>query len=131
MIPYIYEETTAPAPVKTFRLDFDKFELKNSVVDGEEALHQAIQVICAVRRNTPGFPEGFGLDLDSVLGVSKEFTKANLERLIRDALDFDDRIASVDGFEITGHGEHSLLAEFTVHMADGGAFEEEVIVNAL
>lgn len=67
-----------------------------SMIDGLEAMRQMIdKVLNTPRFSTPYYTAQYGNDLDMLIGKSMDYVKADLERVIKEAL-ADDRILSVE-----------------------------------
>ena len=115
---------------KTYMLDFDKKKLTSKVIDGEEAVKQSIYIILSIERGkAPGFPADFGVELEGLFGMPRNFVKANLERVISEALRYDPRISYTDNYLIEDAGDHGGAVTFDVHLRDNTDFEMEVVLN--
>lgn len=99
-------------------------EYIRGTVDELESVRQSLKKILM----TPKFEHeiysfDYGIDLESLLGKEPEEVTILLKRMIREALLYDDRILSVDDFEI-GFSEDECLCEFTVYTIYGELQEE-------
>lgn len=139
MIPYLPETSLAISdltevthyPSKSFYLDMDNHRQTGKTVTDIEEIKQAITIICHIEKDTaPGFPAGFGIDLDFVYGMKKSFIKANLGRIIRTAvISNDDRVFDVRDFSFKDMEDDAIYCSFTVELLDD-AFEMGVMINA-
>lgn len=88
-------------PSKTFKIDWEHKRLLSEKIDGTEAVGQAITVITAIEyQDWPILPDWFGTEMKFIYGMERAFAKANLERLIKEALSTDDRITSVTNWQM-------------------------------
>ncbi len=73
----------------------------------------------------------YGSELESLVGTnhSAAFLQSEIPRMIRDALIYDDRVASVDDVSVSVSGD-VVYVEFSVALTDGAklAFSEVVTV---
>ena len=139
MIPYIPETSLAISdltevrhyPSKSFYLDMDNHKQTGKTVSEIEDVKQSIAIICHIEKDTaPGFPEGFGIDLDFVYGMKKSFIKANLGRIIKTAvINNDDRVFDVSDFLFTDLEDNGIYCEFRVEL-ENDAFNMGVVINA-
>ena len=78
---------------RVFKIDWENNRLTSQHIDGKEAINQAVRVITAVELQDWGiFPDWFGIEMKKMYGMPRPFVKANLERLIKEAVNTDDRI---------------------------------------
>lgn len=113
---------------RVFKIDWEKKRLTSQHIDGKEAMNQAIQVITSVEWRDWGiFPEWFGLEMKNMYGMPRPFVKANLERLIKEACETDDRIIDLVNFEMEDI-EKAVVVRFTVECTQG-IFETEVEIK--
>lgn len=116
-------------PSRTFEIDWDGNRILSRHIDGLEAVGQAIEVTASVEwRDCEIMPEWFGLEMRPYIGMPRPYVKANLERLIKEALSTDDRIERLHGFVFTDLSDHGILAEFTCETKEG-AFDAKVRVG--
>lgn len=119
------EEEQQPEASYTYKLEDTKIQ---GNMDKLEAVRQAVKKILL----TPQFEYeiysfDYGIDLESLIGKEPEEITILLKRMIREALLYDDRITSVDGFEI-GFNEDECLCEFIVSTIYG-EYRESLEVN--
>lgn len=113
---------------RVFEIDWENNRLTSHHIDGKEAMNQAIRVITAVEWKDWGiFPEWFGLEMKKMYGMPRPFVKANLERLIKEACETDDRIISLSNFTMQDI-EKAVVVRFTVECTKG-TFPVEVEIE--
>jgi phage baseplate assembly protein W len=108
-------------PSKTYLLD----PITNRIVgavDGLESVKQAVYKILQTERFEHSiYGADYGSELNSVIGKSASYVKAELARRVQEALLQDDRIKAVEDLKVTINGD-SALAEFTV-ISTYGSFQ--------
>jgi len=117
-------------PLRTYRIDYEKGEITNELIDGREAIMQAVHM--ALR--TPRFAhfiysDNYGSEVEAVLAdheVTAEFKLMELPRMIEEALVYDDRITEVTDLNIE-HVDDAFHIKFLVHCDEGILEVEEVI----
>ncbi|WP_127529245.1 DUF2634 domain-containing protein [Paenibacillus kobensis] len=121
-----------PSPSRTYALDFDGDELLRPVmIDGDEALRQAIRKTIATARYRYLIYDGqYGCELERLLGevLSPELLNLEIKRAVREALLADERIQDVGGFDIRREGDMLFIA-FTVKSGHLTLKEEVAIGN--
>lgn len=116
-----------PRPSKTYSLDFKTGELGGRI-DGIEALWQFIgKAIYTARFRFLIYTSQYGCEIDELIGqdVSPALLQAEIPRVIREALIYDDRILDVRNFVIRREAD-ALYVTFTVDSVTSGSFTEEV-----
>ena len=95
-------------------------------VDGQEAMRQAIEKILSTPRfQYEIYSESYGHDLEDLVGEEMALAEMEVERLISEALLVDDRILSIENFNITpGVDRSSLQVSFIVSTLFGDIAEE-------
>lgn len=121
-LEFLEEEEIEPEPSKTYSLELDRY------MDGIDAVRQAVQKIL----QTPLFEHeiysfSYGIDFDSLIGREPEEVYILLKKMIREALSYDDRIVSVEEFDIGFQGDE-CYCEFVVKTVYGD-FTQELEVN--
>lgn len=95
---YLAEEVEMEdEPTKTYRLDFDTGEF-SGMVDDEDALKQfIIKALTTKRAHFHMYTDDYGCELEYLIGsdVSEAFIQAEIPRMVREALIYDDRIDDV------------------------------------
>ena len=114
-------------PSKTYFMNLEKYRIVGTV-DGIESIPQAIFKILYTERSTYlAYSDNYGIELMDLYGMPTTYVLPELERRIKEALEWDSRIESVDNFEFELKGS-SVTAPFTVHTIFGD-IEAERTVN--
>ena len=114
-------------PSKTYFMNLEKYRIVGTV-DGIESIPQAIFKILYTERSTYlAYSDNYGIELMDLYGMPTTYVLPELERRIKEALEWDSRIESVDNFEFELKGS-SVIATFTVHTIFGD-IEAERTVN--
>lgn len=94
-------------------------------VVGQDAMQQAIEKILSTPRfQYEIYTESYGHDLEDLIGEEMALAEMEVERLISEALLVDDRILSIENFNITpGVDRSSLQVSFTVSTLFGDIAE--------
>lgn len=93
-----YGEGTEFAPSKTYRLIGDRII---GAIDGKEAVLQAIELMLSTQRwRYRIFSGDYGCELQALLGESGRLLETEIELLVREALEEDDRIASIENISV-------------------------------
>ena len=88
---------------KTYKLSEEKIE---GFVDELEALKQSIYKVLATERyEYPIYSFSYGIAWKELIGEERPFVRAEMKRMIEEALLRDDRILEVDGFEFEFSGD--------------------------
>lgn len=117
-------------PTKTYRLNFATGRI-GGMVDGEQSLRQFIEkALLTARDRFLIYDDDYGCDIHDLIGenVTDNFLRAEIPRMIREALIYDERIESVENIEYRKEGD-SLFVTFDVTATDGTIVEEEVVVG--
>jgi hypothetical protein len=113
-------------PTGTFYLDIGRNTV-HGLVDGREAMAQAIYLILSVERYMyPTLPWSYGVELGGLLGMPMSWAIPEAERRIREALMQDTRVRAVDGFAFEA-GKGKLTARFTAHTIFGDIDAEKEV----
>lgn len=119
------EEYEAEVPTRTYKV------INNRIVgrvDELEAMKQAIHKVLSTERFTYEiYSESYGHDLEDLIGQGMDLAKAEVERLVIEALEVDDRILSVANFNIIHSTSDSLFVSFVVNTIFGDLEEEAEI----
>ena len=110
-------------PTKTYRILHGRIL---GYVDGLEAIRQAVgKVLSTLRFQHEIYSESYGHDLEDLVGEEMALAEMEVERLISEALLVDDRILSIENFNITpGVDRSSLQVSFIVSTLFGDIAEE-------
>lgn len=126
---YLDAELNAPdEPSKTFRIDFNQYRVGN-MTDRKEALKQYItKAILTPRSYYQIYNDYYGCELWDLIGqdVTDAFIDAEIPRMVREAIEYDDRILTVTDVSVARKGD----AIFIVVNVDSvyGEVESEVTV---
>lgn len=87
----------------TYQLSETKIE---GFVDDLEALKQAIYKILSTEQfEYPIYSFSYGVDWKQLIGEERPYVRAEMKRMIQEALLQDDRILEVDGFQFEFSGD--------------------------
>lgn len=102
----------ASMPTLTYRIDLKNNRTQNWV-DGQEAMKQAIFKILQTERyrHYKVYSDNYGIELVDLIGMPKAFVIAEVERRIREALLWDERILAVKNFTFESN-KSSVLVQF-------------------
>lgn len=105
-------------PSRSYALDAESGRI-SGYVDGLEAVRQAVEKVLRTERYVyRAYTGNYGVELGSKLGMPASYVMPELKRAICEALEWDSRIESVDGFIFTREGRQ-VHASFTVHSIYG------------
>ena len=108
---------TEEQPSRTFRLNGDSVR---GYVDELEAVKQAVyKILLTERYRYIMYSANYGVELSDLYGQPVSYVCPELERRIAEALTWDDRIDSVDGFEFDLAKKGEVHVKFTVHTIFG------------
>lgn len=89
-------------------------------IDGQEAIIQAISKIMETERSVyPIYSEDYGNDLDELVGKNFDFVETEIERVLEEALEEDERVTGVSVDSIEETDSTSLLVTATVNTIYG------------
>ena len=105
-------QTDASMPTLTHRIDLKNNRVQNWV-DGQEAMKQAIFKILQTERyrHNKVYSDNYGVELVDLIGMPKPFVVAEVERRIREALLWDERIIAVKNFTFESK-KSSVIVQF-------------------
>lgn len=125
----ITEQVTEELPLKTYEFDFDTGEI-GGFISGEDAIRQFIRkALVTPRFRCLIYDDTYGSELEDLIGqdISAALLGTELERIITEALIYDDRIIGVYDFEFEREAD-VLYASFTVETIYGEmSFSQEVL----
>ena len=94
-------------------------------IDGEAAIRQAIlKILNTERYEHEIYSWDYGIELQDLYGMSMSYVMSEIKERIEDALLVDDRIESVDDFEVKIVGKRTIHCTFTVITTQGEITEE-------
>lgn len=99
-------------------------------VEGQEAMCQAIQKALSTERFAYEiYSDSYGAEFNDLIGEHLDLAKAEIERLVTEVVTTDERVISVDNFEITNETRDALTIKFVVSTVFGSlAFDQEVTI---
>ena len=110
---YLEAEINAPdEPSKTFRLDFNQYRIGN-MTDKKDALKQAItKAILTPRSYYRIYNDYYGCELWDLIGsdVTDAYIDAEIPRMVREAIEYDDRINVVNDISVTRSGDAIFIS---------------------
>lgn len=121
------EFETGIYPSRTYALDFENKRIAG-YTDGIDAVRQAVyKALRTERFQHEAYSANYGAELTGLIGTPTGYALPELERCITEALTWDSRIESVDGFEFEVR-DNAVHARFTVHSIYGDTEEETEVM---
>lgn len=120
------EETLQPS--KTWRINLETGRIER-FIDDTEAIRQYIRKALMTSRNRYLIYDGYyGEDIRDLIGNSLTTALRDVEipRLVREAIEYDERISKVSNVKITQYTADSIHIAVTVELVDGIFITEEV-----
>lgn len=115
---------------KTYEIDFVNKRLTGKMIDGLDAIRQFVHLAIQISRfKYPVYSDDYGSELfDLILDeeATEELIENEIPRLISEAIEYDDRIESVDNF-IIEKVEDAYYISFDVTTNEGVLEVQEVI----
>ena len=97
----------------TYKMQVDADRIKGNVRNNLEAVQQAIyKVLNTERRTFAIYSWNYGVELKDLFGKPVPYCMAEIPRRIEEALLVDDRIESVEDFELSHNGAGEILCKF-------------------
>ena len=127
-VPNFETENRTALPSKTYSIDIDTGDIKGKI-DGLEAVKQAIlKIINTGRFKHPIYSYNYGCEIHDLIGMdlTNGFLMAELERVRKEAVEYDDRVDTVHSFNITTN-EDNIYISFQVDTVEGELTINEVI----
>ena len=99
-------------------------------VEGQEAMRQAIEKALSTERFAYEiYSDSYGAEFNDLIGEHLDLAKAEIERLVTEVVTTDERVISVDNFEIKNETRDTLTIKFVVSTVFGNlAFDQEVMI---
>ena len=99
-------------------------------VEGQEAMCQAIEKALSTERFACEiYSDSYGAEFNDLIGEHLDLAKAEIERLVTEVVTTDERVISVDNFEITNETRDTLTIKFVVSTVFGNlSFDQEVTI---
>lgn len=104
---------------KTYKINFDNFAFKGTC-EGDDAIKQAIFMILNTERyEYPIYSWDYGIELNDLKQMPITQAMSELPNRIKEALEVDDRIETVDSFVVERIDKDKLDVSYTVHTETG------------
>ena len=114
-------------PTHTYKMNLES-NLIRGYTDGQEAMKQAIyKILNTERYQYVMYSWNYGIELLDLYGEPVSYVCPELERRIREALTWDERIQTVDNFEFNISKKGEILVTFTAHTVFGDVVAEKVV----
>lgn len=114
-------------PTHTYKMNLES-NLIRGYTDGQEAMKQAIyKILNTERYQYVMYSWNYGIELLDLYGEPVSYVCPELERRIREALTWDDRIQTVDNFEFNISKKGEILVTFTAHTVFGDVVAEKMV----
>lgn len=114
-------------PTHTYKMNLES-NLIRGYTDGQEAMKQAIyKILNTERYQYVMYSWNYGIELLDLYGEPVSYVCPELERRIREALTWNDRIQTVDNFEFNISKKGEILVTFTAHTVFGDVVAEKVV----
>ena len=108
-----------PQPTKTYQMNLEE-ETVRGYIDGLEAMEQAIyKILLTERYQYIMYSWNYGIELADLFGEPVSYVCPEVERRIREALLWDDRIEDVTNFEFSLPQKGVVQVSFLVHTMFG------------
>lgn len=106
------ELDTTPLPSRTYRVSNSRIVM---IADGADAMNQAIDKILRTPRfEVPWISQQYGNDALQLVGKPIDYAKAEVERMLTEALSVDDRISDISIDSIEPTSKTDLLVKMTI-----------------
>lgn len=120
-------DTTSRKPSKTYRIDGDRIE---GFCDGKQAVTQAIDLMLNTERWRHLIYSGdYGVELEELLGQSRGYLEADMERRFSEALAEDDRITGIRDFAMSFEGDRAVISFIAETVFGDAAIERGVEIG--
>lgn len=101
----------------------------NGWIDDLEAMRQAVEKILLTERfGWVIYSDNYGVEIQELIGNDFDLIQSEIERVVSEALLADERIESVDNFDLQQTDRSSLLFSFTVLTVFGEINMEQEVV---
>lgn len=130
-VPDLFSSVEEPS--RTYKVDWDAGRITGQIraEDSSDAYLDAVEqfvfkALQSRRDVNIVYSEDYGSELDEMLkmGYTRDLLQTETERLIVEALIYDERIASVDSFKFSFDGD-SMLVRFRVTTVQGQEIDQE------
>ncbi len=114
-------------PTRTYQMNPANETIRGHI-DGRQAMEQVIYKILSTERyQYIMYSWNYGIELRDLYGEPLSYVCPELERRITEALTWDDRIQSVDGFEFDTSVRRAVHVKFTAHTVYGDVTVGKVV----
>ena len=118
--------------LETFRIDFQRGVITSEIIDQVEAIKQFVYITLRTERFLfPIYSQDYGSEVREVIqdrNSTEELRLSEIERMIEEALVFDERIEAVENYEFTVESDR-YYASFDVVTVDEVVRMEEVYLD--
>lgn len=120
------EEVEVQMPTRTYKISNGRV---NGWIDDLEAMRQAVEKILLTERfEWVIYSDNYGIEIQDLIGNEFDLIQSEIERVVSEALLADERIESVDNFDLQQTDRSSLLFSFTVLTVFGEINMEQEVV---
>ena len=115
---------------RTWRINLETGRIR-TVIDDEEAIRQYIRKALMTSRNRYLiYDDTYGEELRDLIGqnLTQDLMNVEIPRVVREAIEGDDRIEEVSDVNVTQYNSDGILIEVTVITVAGLFITEEVAV---
>ncbi|MBC8577812.1 DUF2634 domain-containing protein [Yanshouia hominis] len=120
-------DTASRKPSKTYRIVGDRIE---GFCDGKQAVMQAIDLMLNTERWRHLIYSGdYGVELEELLGQSRGYLEADMERRFSEALAEDDRITGIRDFAMSFEGDRAVISFIAETVFGDAAIERGVEIG--
>lgn len=120
------EEVEVQMPTRTYKISNGRV---NGWIDDLEAMRQAVEKILLTERfEWVIYSDNYGVEIQDLIGDDFDLIQSEIERVVGEALLADERIESVDNFDLQQTDRSSLLFSFTVLTVFGEINMEQEVV---
>ena len=120
------EEVEVQMPTRTYKISNGRV---NGWIDDLEAMRQAVEKILLTERfEWVIYSDNYGIEIQDLIGNDFDLIQSEIERVVSEALLADERIESVDNFDLQQTDRSSLVFSFTVLTVFGEINMEQEVV---
>lgn len=113
---------------KTYNVEWE-YKKMNGICKDKKTLEHAINLYLGIEREKYRiYSSNFGIELEHLIGMPRNYVKAEIPRLIKEALAQDERIYNVDNFEFEDIDDDALKVTFTIYTQYGEINQEKTVI---
>lgn len=102
-------------PNKTYKMLINDDKITGNITNDIQAVEQACyKILNTERYKYVIYTWGYGNELNTLFGKPMPYVLAEIPRMIREALLYDDRVNDVVNFDLSNDKRGNVLAKFTV-----------------